>query len=101
MGHDFPETVYGGDCNLEPSDTDLVTGPSFRCQYSNCGGITVYADDSTYTVSNKDQEKLSNQLSEKFSVMAEYLTANRLKVNSDKTHLIVGSAEESVRDSII
>ena len=45
-------------------------------------------------MSNKDQEKLSNQLNEKFSVMAEYLTANRLKVNSDKTHLIVMTTEQ-------
>jgi hypothetical protein len=63
--------------------------PKYRCQRREYGGITVYTDDSTYSVADKDQNRLSNKLSEKFEVMAEYLTANRLKVNSDKTHLLV------------
>ena len=92
--NDFPETVHGGDCSLEPHETELRTEPKFRCQCINCGGITVYADDSTYMVSNKDQDMLSENLSEKFSLMADYLTANRLKVNSDKTHLIVMTTEQ-------
>ena len=68
------------------------------CQCHNCGGITVYADDSTYTVSNKDQEQLSEILSEKFSVMADYLTANRLKVNGEKTHLNIMTTEQKRRN---
>ena len=55
----------------------------------------VYADDSFYIVSDKDQDRLTNKLSDKFSVMAEYLTANRLKVNSDKTHIKNHKKEES------
>ena len=47
----------------------------------------MYADDSTYSVSDKDQGRLSAKL-------AEYLTANRLKVNSDKTHLIIMTTEQ-------
>ena len=57
----------------------------------------VYADDSFYIVSDKDQDRLTNKLSDKFSVMAEYLTANRLKVNSDKTHLLVMTTEQKRR----
>ena len=79
---------------MEPHETELRTEPKFRCQCINCGGITVYADDSTYMVSNKDQDMLSENLSEKFSLMSDYLTANRLKVNSDKTHLIVMTTEQ-------
>ena len=57
----------------------------------------VYADDSTYTASDTDQVRLSEKLSEKFEVMADYLTANRLKVNSDKTHLIVMTTQQNRR----
>ena len=67
--------------------------PKYRCQCHACGGIVVYADDSTYSVSHKDQNELSVKLSEKFSIMANYLTAYRLKVNCDKTHLIVMTTE--------
>ena len=71
--------------------------PKYRCQCDDCGGIVVYADDSTYSVSHKDQNELSDKLSENFSIMANYLTANRLKVNSDKTHLRVMTSEQKRR----
>ena len=90
--NDFPETVHGEECPLEPAEPDAK--PKFRCQCIECGGITVYADDSTYMVSDKDQASLSDKLSEKFTVMADYLTANLLKVNSNKTHLIVMTTEQ-------
>ena len=76
--NDFPETVHGEECPQEPTEPEAK--PKFRCQCKECGGITVYADDSTFMVSNKDQASLSDKLSEKFTVMADYLTANRLKV---------------------
>ena len=64
-----------------------ILGFNIQCQH--CGGITVYADDSTYTVTDSDQNVLTEKLSQKFKLMSDYLTANRLKVNSDKTHLVV------------
>ena len=36
-----------------------------------------------------DQVELSDKLNQKYSVLADFLTANKLKVNDDKTHLIV------------
>ena len=54
-----------------------------------CGSTVVYADDSTFTVTDSDPDLLSSKLSEKFKVMADYLTANKLKVNNDKTHLML------------
>ena len=93
--NDFPETVHGTECPLLPHEGDVM--PKYRCQCDDCGGIVVYADDSTYSVSHKDQNELSDKLSENFSIMANYLTANRLKVNSDKTHLIVMTTEQKRR----
>ena len=45
--------------------------------------------DSTYSVAHKDPVSLSAKLTNKYSVMADYLTDNRLKLNDDKTHLLV------------
>ena len=75
--------------------------PSFNMQCRQCGGITVYADDSTYTVTGSDQDSLSDKLSEKYAIMADYLTANRLKVNSDKTHLVVMCTDQRRRHNPI
>ena len=69
--NDFPEVVQDEDCNR--GDTENLPGYSSHCQ--KCGGVTIYADDSTYTVSDKDQEKLSEKISAKFKSMADYLTS--------------------------
>ena len=90
--NEFPETVHQQDCPVGVQDEDE---PSYRMQCRQCGGVTVYADDSTYTISDKDPNKLSDKLSSKFEVMADFLTANKLKVNSDKTHLVVMGTKKS------
>jgi hypothetical protein len=71
--------------------------PKYRCQCRECGGFALYADSSTYSVADKDPDRLSTKLSEMFEVMADYSTANRLKVNSDKTHLIIRTTAKKRR----
>ena len=90
---DFPEVVQDEDCH--PGEAEKL--PSYNSHCKKCGGVTIYADDSTYTVSDKDQEKLSEKISGKFKSMADYLTANKLKVNSDKTHLLLMTTEQKRR----
>ena len=93
--NDFPETVHQEDCpGREPNENGT---PSYNMHCRQCGGIAVYADDSTYTVSDSDLNALSDKLSDKFSLMANYLTANKLKVNSDKTHLVVMCTDQRRR----
>ena len=66
----------------------------FTIQCQECGGVCCYADDSTYTVSGENPEELSEKLSQKYAVLADFLTANKLKVNDDKTHLLVMSTRQ-------
>ena len=56
-----------------------------------------YADDSTYTVRGQSPRELSEKLTEKYKVMADYLTDNKLKVNDDKTHLLVMTTRQKRR----
>ena len=91
--NDFPEVVQEEDCH--PGDAETPTKYCTHCR--RCGGITIYADDSTYTVSGTDQDELSEKISAKFKRMADYLTANKLKVNSDKTHLLLMTTEQKRR----
>ena len=48
-----------------------------------------FADDSTFTISNKDTEQLTQDIKGKYKVIADYMSKNRLILNSDKTHLLV------------
>ena len=68
-----------------------------RTMCAECGGLVCYADDSTYTVTGKNEVELSEKLTEKFKSMAEYLSENRLCINTDKTHTMVLCTEQKRR----
>ena len=55
----------------------------------SCGSLCLYADDSTFTLSNKDVEVLKEDINQKYQVIAQYMTKNKLILNSNKTHLLV------------
>ena len=80
----------------------VLSGTFFHTQCQECGGVCCYADDSTYTVQGGDPVELSATLSLKYNALAEFLTANKLKVNDDKTHLLVMSTRQkrAYRDTI-
>ena len=88
--NDFLESINNPSCNCQKDD-DF----SQNCQ--QCGSIVVYADDSTFTITDNDPNVLSDKLSVKFNNMADYLTANKLKVNKDKTHLLVMCTDQRQR----
>ena len=90
---DFPEVVHQANCpqNIE---NNIVTN---RTMCEECGGLVCFADDSTYTTTAKNERELSEKLTEKFQVMSEYLTENRLCINSDKTHMMVICTEQKRR----
>ena len=87
---DFPEVIHKEDCPLKREDHPI----KFITMCSECGGICCYADDSTYTVTAKNAEELSIKLETNFRIMSEYLTENRLCINTDKTHLLVMSTKQ-------
>jgi hypothetical protein len=91
--NDLPQVVHEHDCPLHEDPTASI----FSIQCQECGGVCCYADDSTYTVIGKDPEELSEALSRNYKVMADFLTDNTLKVNDDKTHLLVMSKRQKRR----
>ena len=90
---DFPEVVHKEDCPYKCDDQQI----KFRTMCTECGGICCYADDSTYTVTATTSDELSVKLETNFKIMSEYLTENRLCINTDKTHLLVMSTRQKKR----
>ena len=90
---DFPEVVHQDDCPHNQEEQAF----KFRTMCTECGGIVCYADDSTYTATAKTTNELSIKLNRKYQVMSEYLTENRLCINSDKTHILLMSTKEKKR----
>ena len=80
--NDFPECIHQSECpcKVQVDESDSM----FNLECQRCGVVTVYADDSTFTITDPDPTKLAEKLSQKFDVLAEYLTSNKLKVNNEK-----------------
>ena len=91
--NELPQVVHEQDCPLHDDQSASI----FTLQCHECGGVCCYADDSTFTVREKDPGKLSEKLSQKYKVMADFLTDNKLKVNDDKSHLLVMTTRQKRR----
>ena len=52
---------------------------------------------STYSVTGKNVETLEKKLNEKYTALANYMNSNRLKINDDKTHLLIMTTSQKQR----
>ena len=87
--NDLPETVL--------QDHSHVHFSQLTSHCDQCGGLCCFADDSTYAVSSADQDILQQKLNAKYEVLANYMANNRLKLNDEKTHLLIMSTRQKLR----
>ena len=78
----------GGEVHVHQGD-DIGGGPAFTLACAECGTICCYADDTTYSTNSKNPQDLTDKLSSKYRMVADFMLNNRLKLNDDKTHLMV------------
>ena len=52
---------------------------------------------STYSVASHDQDTLKQKLNERYTILADYMNNNRLKLNDDKTHLLIMATKQKHR----
>ena len=89
--NELPEVIHDG-CQ---EGVHEESWPHFTMFCKSCGSIGCYADDTTYTCSGSDCAALSDQLTEKFEVISDFLISNKLKLNDDKTHLMVMTTSQA------
>ena len=57
--------------------------------------MSCYADDTSYSCSGTDPALMSENLTSKYKVMSDFLVSNKLKLNDEKTHLMVMSTSQA------
>ena len=62
-----------------------------------CGGVCWFADDSTYSVSSPSQDDLQDKLNSRYTTLSSYMGNSRLKLNDDKTHLLIMTTRQKHR----
>ena len=81
--NDMPESIH---------DHDIVPcnqGIPFDVSCQECGSVCCFADDSTFSKSNKDAQILKNDIDSKYKSIINYMNTNLLVMNTDKTKLLV------------
>ena len=91
--NELPQVVHGDTCPYK----GIEEAGLFAIQCQECGGVCCYTDDSTCTVVADSTAELSQKLTSRYEVLAEFLAGNKLKVNDDKTHLLVISTRQRRR----
>ena len=91
--NELPEVIHTN-CQAGESGSNK-SWPNYTMLCQTCGSIGCYADDTTYTCSESDSDALSEKLSEKFLVMSEFLVSKKLKLNDEKTHLMVMTTSQA------
>ena len=94
--NDLPESVH-----QHPPTQEYLPSQEhphqFNMHCSECGGICCFADDSSFTFSSKTAEEISENLTISFTKISDYMASHELKLNSDKTHVLLLMSDESHR----
>ena len=90
--NDLPEIIH----HHEDSE-NWEQWPPFNLPCSECGGICAFADDSTFSVSRVNPVDLNHAINVKYREIATYMAANRLSLNSEKTHLMIMTSSRQHR----
>ena len=83
--NDLSETVKRTDCT-DPSHSDRQN--LFGRQCRECGILTSYADDSTYTCSSRIRQRNQVNIERALEEIQKYLTDNKLFLNLPKTQIM-------------
>ena len=89
--NELPEVIH------DHAEVHQEGWPNFNLSCKTCGDVCCYADDTTYSCSDSDPSNLSEKLTAKYKLMSEFLVSNRLKLNDDKTHLLVLTTSQARR----
>ena len=79
---------------------DPPIGSLFNTSCLSCGTVCCYADDSSFTVFHPNTQDLSRAVTEKYEIISDFMSNNRLKLNSDKTHLMLLATDRSWNNKV-
>ena len=87
-------TITRGEVEAEEGGEVVQAG--YGESAGGCGVMVGYVDDGAYSYASSDPTVLSNVLTAKYSKLAEWMNANKLVINADKTHLMVMGSKKHV-----
>ena len=65
-----------------------------------CGTLCCYADDSSFSSTSSSLEYIETQLKNNYDTISTFMNNNKLKLNSDKTHLMLLGTDSAWRNKL-
>ena len=84
--NELPETLHVHDPPI---------GSYFNRICQLCGTLCCYADDSAFSVFNSSTQDLSRDVSEKYRILSDFMSNDKVKQNSENTHLLLLATDRS------
>ena len=72
----------------------------YNMKCTPCGNLCCYADDSTFSYSSSSIQEISDKISENYTGIAQFMSNNKLKLNGDKTHLMLLASDHAWRNKL-
>ena len=82
--NELMEIINDKECDMEEHDDKKEL---FTNECENCGMMPIYADDATYLIIDKSKNKIKDKMKENLKKISEFLNANDLVVNEEKTKI--------------
>ena len=92
--NELPEVIHDSIAQQEP-EFNVLGCPAYQVEGGVHGDICCYADDTTLSMSDTNPSTLSANLSSKYKMIAQFMADNKLKLNDEKTHLLVMSPSQT------
>ena len=95
--NELPETINEHP-NISLAQSEENSWPAYSMGSKTSGTVACYADDTTYSCTGSDPALLSQKLSSQYRVLSDFLISNQLKLNDEKTHLMVMATSQKRRN---
>ena len=89
--NELPELVH---------DHEAQGTKPYNMKCTPCGNLCCYADDSTFSYSSSSIQEISDKISENYTGIAQFMSNNKLKLNGDKTHLMLLATDHAWRHKL-
>ena len=92
---DQPDVIH--DHQVDGQDIHRGCLQGAQLQQEGCGEMVGYVDDGAYSYAHDDPAVLSQVLTNKYNLLEEWMHANKLVINPDKTHLMVMASKKNAK----
>ena len=89
--NELPELVH---------EHPATPGKIYNMICDQCGSLCCYADDSSFSCSDSNLDTIETKITDNYNIISTFMNNNKLKLNGDKTHLMLLGTDSARRHQL-